>query len=81
MESMVNREKTTYCICLKDLTSEDKETIGGCSHPRAVYTGEKRKPLKGEWYLSGAIIKAYKAPNDLNSEYYIAELVNFEIGE
>ena len=41
----------------------------------AVYTGEKRPPKKGEWYLSGAIPAAYQAPNDLTSVYHIARLV------
>jgi hypothetical protein len=39
-------------------------------------TGEFRCPKKGEWYLSGAVIEAYKAPNDLSSEYHIAKLVH-----
>jgi hypothetical protein len=38
-------------------------------------TGEKRIPRKGEWYLSGAIIEAYRAANDLSCEFYIARLV------
>ena len=42
---------------------------------RAMATGEKRSPRKGEWYLSGAIIEAYRAPTDLSSEFYIARLV------
>jgi len=42
---------------------------------RAVWTGEKRPPLKGEWYLSGASINAYRAPNDLTMTFHIARLV------
>lgn len=42
---------------------------------RAKATGEKRPPLKGEWYLSGAIIEAYQAPNDLTTPFHIAKLV------
>lgn len=42
---------------------------------KAIYTGEKRKPKKGEWYLSGAIIEAYRAPNDLSDIHLIAKLV------
>jgi hypothetical protein len=42
---------------------------------RAMATGEKRNPKKGEWYLSGAIIEAYRASNELSSKYYIARLV------
>jgi hypothetical protein len=38
----------------------------------------KRKPKKGEWFISGAIPEAYQAPNDLNTKYYIAELKRVE---
>jgi hypothetical protein len=41
----------------------------------AIYNKQYRKPKRGEWYLSGAIVSAYKAPNDLSSKYYIAKLV------
>ena len=30
-----------------------------------------RKPKKGEWYVSGAIPMAYRAPNDLPTEYLV----------
>lgn len=52
----------------------------GAGVPRvhAVWTGEKRCPRKGEWYLSGAVIEAYRAPNDLNTPYHIARLVATE---
>lgn len=42
---------------------------------KAKSTGEFRCPKKGEWYLSGAIINAYKAHNDLTTPYHIARLV------
>ena len=42
---------------------------------KAIYTGEKRPPRKGEWFLSGGIIEAYRASNDLNVPYHIAKLV------
>jgi hypothetical protein len=42
---------------------------------RVVSTGEKRPPRKGEWYLSGAIITGYRAPNDLSAQFHIARLV------
>jgi hypothetical protein len=45
---------------------------------RAVWTGEKRAPRKGEYYLSGAVIGAYLAPSDLNWPYHIAKLVTVE---
>jgi hypothetical protein len=41
----------------------------------AVATGEKRAPRKGEWYLSGAIVGAYKAPNDLDTVFQIARVI------
>ena len=42
---------------------------------RARWTGEKRPPKAGEWYLSGAIIEAYRAKADLDIPFHIAELV------
>lgn len=39
---------------------------------------QDRPPLKGEWYISGAIPYAYRAPNDLTIEYSIARLVMVE---
>lgn len=44
----------------------------------AKWTGEKRPPRKGEFYLSGAIPVAYRAPNDLDTPYLIARLVRVE---
>ena len=41
---------------------------------RARATGKKRCPKKGDWYLSGAIVEAYRAPNDLNTVFCIATL-------
>lgn len=45
---------------------------------KAVWTGGKRKPKAGEWYLSGAIIEAYLAKHNLDTEYHIARLVLIE---
>lgn len=42
---------------------------------RARAKGEKRNPLKGEWYLSGAIIEAYQAKSDMTTPFHIAEIV------
>jgi|WetSurMetagenome_2_1015567.scaffolds.fasta_scaffold158528_5 hypothetical protein len=39
------------------------------SKTRFQATGEFREPLKGEYYLSGAIIEAWPAPNDLSTKY------------
>lgn len=41
----------------------------------AAKTGVYRKPHKGEWFLSGAIPEAYKAPNNLDTDYWIMRLV------
>ena len=41
---------------------------------KAFSTGEKRPPKKGEWYLSGAVVGAYRAPNDLSTSFHIAKL-------
>lgn len=50
-------------------------------HLRARWTGEKRMVKKGEWYLSGAIIEAHLAYNDLEFEHHIARLVRIKIVE
>lgn len=44
----------------------------------AVPTKEFREPRKGEWYLSGGQVCAYRAPNDLPTKYHIARLVKTE---
>ena len=41
-----------------------------------VKAGEYREPKRGEYFLSGAIVQAYKAPNDLSQKYDIAKKVN-----
>jgi hypothetical protein len=48
--------------------------IGKDRNKRYKATGEFRAPKRGEYYLSGAIIQAYRAPNDLSQEYWIAVL-------
>lgn len=52
-----------------------KELGLGCGLVKAEASGEKRPPRKGEWYLSGAQIAAYRAPNDLSTAFHIARLV------
>lgn len=47
---------------------------GRKSQLQAVATGENRPPKAGEWYLSGAIVEAYRAPNDLTTPFPIARL-------
>lgn len=43
----------------------------GLLKPKPFKTVGFRKPLKDEYYLSGSMIKAYKAKNDMSSEYII----------
>ena len=56
---------------------EKRLTYGHATMARP--TGAFRKPKKGEWYLSGAIVEAYQAPNDLTSAYHIAKLVTVAV--
>lgn len=44
----------------------------------AVKIREKRAPKAGEWFLSGAIPEAYKAHNDLDTEFHILRLARIE---
>lgn len=44
-------------------------------YARAVRTDEFRAPKAGEWYLSGSTVLAYRAPNDLSTEFRIAAIV------
>lgn len=39
------------------------------------FSGDKREPRKGEFYLSGAIPEVYDAPNDLSTVFHIMEEV------
>lgn len=44
----------------------------------ATPTGEKRQPRRGEWYLSGAVVEAYRAQSDLHGVFHIARLAVVE---
>ena len=46
---------------------------------RARWTGKKRAPKAGEYYLSGAPVEAYRAPNDLTQVFHIAEIVRVTV--
>jgi hypothetical protein len=46
---------------------------------RIQYTGEFRKPKKGEWFISGALPEGYQAYKDLNQPYHIGKLVKLKI--
>ena len=54
--------------------------LGRRSYVRARATGEQRPPRRGEWYLSGAIVEAYRARNDLTQTFHIATLVRGALG-
>ncbi len=45
------------------------ENIGMCFYDELGF----RPPLKGEFYLSGAAIEAWRAPCDLKQPYYIVK--------
>lgn len=70
--------KTTELFPVVDPVSHQEMIALGVTKQREVrarWTGEKRQPKQGEWYLSGAIVEAYRAPNDLSSSFHIARLV------
>jgi hypothetical protein len=46
---------------------------------RVRYTGEKRCPKKGEWYISGAIPEGYLAPSDLSYPMHIGVPVRVSV--
>ena len=73
-----------YPICSENASGINFESIsvlkklGLCGHNHKVVcipTGEYRKPLKGEYYLSGIIPVGYKAQSNFSSEYFIAKRV------
>lgn len=45
---------------------------------RAIDSGEKRPPKKGEYYLSGVPVQAWLAHHDLRDSFHIARLVEGE---
>ena len=65
----------------KRIGVSDKGRVHGLSwHAvKAVATGEVRPPEAGEWFLSGAIVEAHFAPNNLTAPYRIARLVKVRI--
>ena len=44
---------------------------------RAVHTGERRAPRKGEWFLYGGD-EAWLAPNDIDQPFSIVRIVRIE---
>ncbi len=59
----------------EDLGRPGERVIGGAVCFYEVVG--KRAPKKGEWFISGAIPVAYKAKNDLVSEYLVARPTHF----
>ena len=68
-DGLSSEERKFFGVRLNDVWAKDIS---------AVRTAQRRCPKKGEWYLSGAIPTAYKAPNDFSTEYLIAKLVKTE---
>lgn len=64
----------TYPVAIGDMNIRERKKYG-MVNVGAVRTGEFRRPQRGEWFVSGAKPQAYKAPNDLSTEYHIAILV------
>ena len=61
--------------CADWLNSAERKHFDGCKpwdrNGRVVATEEFRPPKRGEWYLSGAVVQAYRAPQDLTLLFYI----------
>ena len=60
---------------LRDTLTRTEKALLGKKGIKAVATGENRPPMAGEWFLSGAIVEAYRARADLSTVYPIARLV------
>jgi hypothetical protein len=78
-------DRPSLADCMKLGVKRPKSLMGVFSPPerdgmliRAKRTGEYREPRRGEYYLSGAQPRAYRALNDLSSKYHIMELVLLE---
>lgn len=48
---------------------------GKCYYTRLGF----RPPRKGEFYLSGAVVMAYRAPNDLASAYHVVQPTHWAV--
>ena len=57
------------------ITTSDRILGSNRATVHAKPTGEFRCPKAGEWYLSGAEVRAYHAPNNLMTKFYICKLV------
>lgn len=74
------KQGQTYPVAHSDVPAEVIREAGELSHIRAVWDREpKRPPREGEYYLSGAIVEAYRAPPGLTQFFHIAKLVEVEV--
>lgn len=78
----ISSEEFKQLFTAEEIETKRRQLLGlSPSHSHDVYaeaTGEKRPPKKGEWYLSGAIAEAWRAPNDLTTPYHLARLVRIQ---
>lgn len=67
------------CLLL-DFLKRKGIPVGGRYCIMALASGEFRPPKKGEWFLSGAEIQAYRAQNDFpeGADFHIAHLHRVE---
>lgn len=73
-------KKMIYSVAIGDISAEEYKKLGHYKYGEkigAVKIAEFRCPKRGEWFISGAIPQAYKAPNDLSTPYHIAKLVKY----
>lgn len=80
------KTKTFYPLADR-LSLKEREQFGVsldyiyAANVKAKFTGEKRCPKAGEWFLSGAVVEAYKAKHDLTTIYHIARLARVQTVE
>lgn len=69
MENMVSRDG------VYPVADTVPAKYGTPSQVKARWTGEFREPRQGEWFLSGAIVEAYRAKANMTTKRHIAKLV------
>ena len=67
---------------LPEVVDFEQGFVGGCWTPDRMWYKKGfwyyrvvgwRPPKRGEWYLSGAIVQAWRAPNDLDQTFLVVE--------
>lgn len=68
-----SRKGKSYKVKIPDRIGFIERSEGSVAlvKPEPFKAVDFRNPLKGEYYLSGAMPKAYKAPNDLSTSFII----------